>query len=136
MRIWIAGILTSGLAVTACAQGYAPSVYRVGQAAIYQNTEQMAEFPGGSEQLRAFIRSYLKYPPAAKKKDREGRVVITFVVLEDGSITDIRVSRSAGKDLDEEAIRLVDSMPCWIPGKQNGRAVPVYFHLPVTFKLE
>lgn len=106
------------------------------QCIVYQHTEQMAEFLGGSEQLRAFIRMYLKYPPAAKKEDREGRVVLTFVVQEDGSLTDIRVARSAGKDLDEEAVRLAESMPCWIPGKQNGYAVPVYFHLPVTFKLE
>ncbi len=83
-----------------------------------------------------FISANLRYPTIAAENGIEGRVVIRFVVGKDGKVSDIRVIKPLDASCDKEAVRVVQSMPPWIPGKQNGRAVPVYFTLPVLFKLQ
>ena len=97
---------------------------------------QMPEFPGGSAALATFLSNSLKYPIIAQEIGIHGKVFITFVVNRDGSISDIRVSRSVDPSLDNEAIRVVQSMPKWIPGKQNGETVRVYHTVPINFVLK
>ena len=94
--------------------------------------EQMPLFTGD---LSAYIGSHLHYPAAAREQGIEGRVIIEFIVNEDGSVSGARVVRSIGGGCDEEALRMVAGMPAWKPGKQNGIPVKVYFTLPVKFEL-
>lgn len=102
---------------------------------IWSSAEQMPQFPGGDVELMKFIDENLTCP---KGLDAciEGHVILQFVVKVDGSISDIKVLRSLHEDLDKEAVRVVESMPKWIPGKLNGERVDVYYTLPVRFKLE
>lgn len=102
----------------------------------FVSVEQMPQFPGGDAELMKFIGSNLKYPTIAAENGIEGRVVIRFVVSKEGTVTDAQVVRSLDPSCDKEAIRVVKSMPKWVPGKQNGRNVPVYYTLPVLFKLQ
>ncbi|MDQ3143052.1 MAG: energy transducer TonB [Bacteroidota bacterium] len=98
--------------------------------------EQMPEFPNGQAALLKYIQSNLKYPAIARENGIEGTVVVQFVVTKDGDIQKVTVARGIGGGCDEEALRVVRSMPNWRPGKHNGRAVPVSFTLPIRFKLE
>ena len=97
--------------------------------------EVIPEFPGGQEALNKFLQSNLKYPKEAIEANKEGRVMVKFVVKTDGSITDVTVSESIFKELDEEAVRVVKLMPKWKPGMLRGKTVNVRFSLPVEFKL-
>ena len=101
----------------------------------YEAVEQMPTFPGGEAELMKFIRDNLKYPVIAQENGIQGRVILRFVVSKTGTIDNVTVLRSLDPTCDKEAIRVVKSMPKWIPGKQNGNNVPVYFTLPVVFKL-
>ena len=103
----------------------------------YTYVEQMPSFPGGEEKLFQFLADNLKYPPYARENNITGTVFLSFVVNEDGSITEVQVLRgiSGGAVCDAEAKRVVQAMPPWKPGKQNGRAVPVRYNLPIKFKL-
>ena len=101
----------------------------------YEAVEQMPTFPGGETELMKFIRDNLKYPVIAQENGIQGRVILRFVVSKTGTIDNVTVLRSLDPTCDKEAIRVVKSMPKWIPGKQNGNNVPVYFTLPVVFKL-
>lgn len=96
--------------------------------------DPMPTFPGGESELMKFIRTNLKYPIFCG--DTEGRVILRFQVCEDGSISDIKVLRSLDPIFDKEAIRIVELMPKWTPGKDNktGKTVPVYYTLPILFK--
>ena len=96
----------------------------------------MPEFNGGEDALFAYIQKNLKYPKQAVDQNIDGRVTVNFVVNEDGSITDVKVARGIGYGCDEEAMRVVRSLPKWKPGKQNGKAVRVAFSLPITYTLE
>lgn len=102
----------------------------------FVSVEQMPQFPGGDVELMKFINSGIKYPTIAAENGIEGRVVIRFVVGKDGSVSDVQVVRSLDPSCDKEAMRVVKTMPKWVPGKQNGRNVPVYYTLPVLFKLQ
>ena len=101
----------------------------------YEAVEQMPTFPGGEAELMKFMSENLKYPVIAQENGIQGRVILRFVVSKTGAIENIQVVRSVDPTCDKEAIRMVKSMPRWIPGKQNGNNVPVYFTLPVLFKL-
>ena len=103
---------------------------------VFDVVEQMPSFPGGPSALMQYLSSNIKYPVVAEENGVQGRVVCTFVVERDGSITDVRVVKSVDPSLDKEAVRVVKSMPKWIPGKQNGSAVRVKYTVPVTFKLQ
>ena len=98
--------------------------------------EQMPSFPGGASALMQYLSSNIKYPVVAQENGVQGRVVVSFVVERDGSITDVQVARSVDPSLDREAQRVVRSMPKWIPGKQNGQAVRVKYNGPVAFRLQ
>ena len=103
---------------------------------VFDVVEQMPSFPGGMAALMAYLQKSIKYPPVAEENGIQGRVVCTFVVERDGSVTDVRVAKSVDPSLDKEAVRVVSAMPRWIPGKQNGQSVRVKYTLPVTFRLQ
>jgi protein TonB len=98
--------------------------------------EQMPQFPGGQVELLNFLSDNVKYPADAEKKKIEGRVIATFVVDKDGSITDAEIVRSVYPSLDAEALRVINAMPKWVPGKQSGKAVRVKYTVPLTFSLK
>ena len=103
---------------------------------VFDVVEQMPSFPGGMAALMAYLQKSIKYPPVAEENGIQGRVICTFVVERDGSVTDVRVAKSVDPSLDKEAVRVVSAMPKWIPGKQNGQSVRVKYTLPVTFRLQ
>jgi periplasmic protein TonB len=98
--------------------------------------EQKAEFPGGEEALMQYLHDNLKYPAVAAENDIQGKVILRFIVNKSGTIADVQVLRGIGGGCDEEAVRVVRSMPHWKPAKQNGRSVRYYFILPVVFQLQ
>ena len=103
---------------------------------IFTIVEEMPSFPGGDAKLIEFIQKNTKYPPVARENGVSGRVFITFIVGKDGKVTDAKVVRGIGAGCDEEALRVIRSMPTWSIGKQNGRPVQVQFTLPVNFSLK
>ena len=103
---------------------------------VFDVVEQMPSFPGGDAELMKFLSTHIKYPVVAEENGIQGRVIATFVVERDGSISDVKVVKSVDPSLDKEAIRVLKSMPKWIPGKQNGSAVRVKYTVPVTFRLQ
>ena len=103
---------------------------------VWDVVEQMPSFKGGDQALLDWLHKNIHYPAIAEENGIQGRVVCTFVVERDGSITDIKVVRPIDPSLDKEAVRVLKNMPKWIPGKQNGSSVRVKFTLPVTFKLQ
>jgi TonB family protein len=98
--------------------------------------EQMPSFPGGPQALLNYLSEHINYPEGYEEICIQGRVVITFVVEKDGSLSDITVVKSLEKAFDEEALRAVKSMPKWIPAMQNGEPVRVKFAVPVNFRLK
>src|SRR5690606_5148586 len=102
---------------------------------IFTIVEQQPEFPGGYAELQKYLGKNLKYPHMAMESGISGTVYLTFEVDKDGNIKDVRVLRSVGGGLDEEAMRVVKSMPKWEPGRQRGKPVRVQFTLPVKFTL-
>ncbi len=103
---------------------------------VFEVVEQMPQFPGGDAALMQYLSSHIKYPVVAEENGIQGRVVCTFVVERNGSISDVRVVKSVDPSLDKEAVRVIKGMPNWIPGKQNGSAVRVKYTVPVTFRLQ
>ena len=100
---------------------------------VYDQVEEMPEFPGGMPAMIDFLQTNLQYPKDAIKQKVEGRVMVMFVVETDGSISNVRVARKVFPSLDKEAVRVVKAMPKWKPGKEKGRPVRVNFTLPVVF---
>lgn len=97
--------------------------------------DQMPQFKGGTGDLMKYLGRKLRYPTPAQNAGIEGTVVVTFVVGITGEITDVQVLKGLGFGTEEEATRVVESMPKWEPGRQNGRAVPVRYTLPIRFKI-
>lgn len=102
---------------------------------IFVVVEVMPEFPGGDEARMKYLVENIKYPEEARKKGIQGTVYVTFIVEKDGKISEVRVLRGIGGGCDEEAIRVVENMPNWTPGKQRGEAVRVQFNMPFRFTL-
>lgn len=107
----------------------------IGEEQVFLAVEQPPEFPGGESALIEYIGKNTKYPAIARENNIEGRVFISFVVEKDGNISDVKVVRRIGGGCDEEAERVIKSLPKFTPGKQNGRPVRVQFNVPVNFKL-
>ena len=103
---------------------------------VYNSVEQMPEFPGGVVEMMKFLQMNIKYPPEAAKNDIEGRVVVQFIIDATGQVGDVQVVRSVDEELDAEAVRVVKSMPKLTPGRQDGKAVAVWYTLPISFKLQ
>jgi len=113
-----------------------PEPPKVEETKVFDVVEEMPQFPGGQAALLEYLAKNIKYPVVAEENGVQGRVVVTFVVERDGSITDVRVIKSVDPSLDKEATRVVKSMPKWQPGKQNGSAVRVKYTVPVQFRLQ
>jgi protein TonB len=100
------------------------------------SVEEMPTFPGGNEALLKLISETIKYPAEAANNGIQGRVTLRFVVSADGSVKNVEVIRGVHPSIDQEAVRIVSTLPKWKPGKQNGQPVPVWFFVPVTFRLK
>ena len=107
-----------------------------GEVKIFDIVEQMPSFPGGATALFDYLSENIKYPEDCEETSVQGRVIVTFVVEKDGSITEAKVVKSVYPSLDEEALRAVNGMPKWIPGVQNAEPVRTKYTIPVTFKLK
>ena len=103
---------------------------------VFDVVEQMPSFKGGDAALMEWLNKNIKYPVVAEENGIQGRVVATFVVERDGSITDVKIVKSVDPSLDKEAVRVLKAMPKWIPGRQNGQPVRVKYTVPVTFRLQ
>ena len=103
---------------------------------VYNQPEVMPEFPGGMEAMMKYLSENIKYPELAKEKNTQGRVLVTFIVEKNGSISNVKVVKGIGNGCDEEAVRVISAMPKWKPGKQNGKTVRVSFAIPISFKLQ
>jgi len=102
---------------------------------VWDVIEKMPLFPGGEKALLNYISRSLKYPIDAQKKGIQGRVILRFVVASSGKTTKVEVIRSVYPSIDNEAVRVIESLPDWIPGEQNGEKVNVYYTIPITFNL-
>lgn len=113
-----------------------PPATQTPESQVYTFVEQPPQFPGGDQAMYKFLIDNIKYPESAVTEGKEGLVVISFVVNEDGSRSELQILKSQGDALDNEAKRVVAEMPAWVAGKQNGRLVRVRFTLPVRFSLK
>ena len=103
---------------------------------VFESVEQNPEFPGGDAALLKYVSDHIRYPSVAQENNIQGRVVVQFVVTKTGSIGQVKVVRSKDPDLDKEAVRVVKTLPKFVPGKMNGHAVNVWYTLPITFRLQ
>ena len=103
---------------------------------VFKSVEQMPQFPGGEAALMKYLASHINYPPMAAENNVQGKVIVQFVVDKTGKVGEVAVVRSVDKDLDREAVRVCQSLPKFTPGRQNGRAVSVWYTLPIQFKLQ
>ena len=103
---------------------------------VYKSVEQMPQFPGGEYELMKYLQSEIKYPENAAKNNIQGRVIAQFVIDENGEIGEVKVLRSVDEEVDAEAVRVIKSLPKFIPGRQDGKAVAVWYTLPISFKLQ
>lgn len=106
------------------------------EAPVFFIVEEMPEFPGGDAALRSFIAQSVKYPVIAQENGIQGKVYVNFVVGKDGSITNAKIARGVDPSLDKEALRVVNSLPKWKPGKQGGKPVRVSYTVPINFVLQ
>ena len=106
------------------------------EAKVYNVVEQMPSFPGGEAALLKYVNTHIKYRAIAQEQEISGVVVLRFVVKEDGSVGEVIVQKSLEKHCDEEAVRVVKSLPRFIPGKQQGKAVRVWYTLPVRYVIQ
>ncbi len=111
------------------------SISKTTQEPVYTVIEQMPQFPGGEKELLKFIANNIKYPVVAQEKGIQGRVIVRFVVSKTGQVDRVEVIRSLDSDCDKEAVRVIKLLPKFIPGKQNGENVAVWYTLPITYKL-
>ena len=111
-------------------------IEKVQEDSPFDVVEQMPQFSGGMKALMDYLSTNISYPKEAHKKEIQGRVLVRFVVEKDGSISNAEVVKSVDPLLDAEALRVISSMPNWIPGKQNGKAVRVKYTIPITFNLD
>jgi TonB family protein len=103
---------------------------------IFFIVEEMPEYPGGEMALRQFIANSVKYPTDAQEKGIQGKVYVSFVVSKDGGVADAKIARGVNPSLDAEALRVVNALPKWMPGKQKGKAVNVSYTVPINFVLQ
>ena len=102
---------------------------------VYENVEQMPVFPGGDQALMQYVIKEVKYPDDAKKAGIQGKVLVVFVVSKEGKVINPKIVRSVSPSIDKEALRVVSSLPKWVPGKQKGKNVDVSYTIPISFAL-
>ena len=106
------------------------------EAEVFTIVEEMPSYPGGDLKMYEYLGKNIKYPQIARESGIQGRVFVNFVVEPDGSVSNVKVMRGIGGGCDEEAVRVIKTMPKWKPGKQRGKAVRVTYTIPVVFKLQ
>ena len=106
------------------------------EAEVFTIVDEMPQFPGGESKLMEYVSKNINYPQIARESGIQGRVFVGFVVEPDGSISNVKLLRGIGGGCDEEALRVVNSLPKWKPGKNRGKAVRVSYQIPVFFKLQ
>lgn len=104
--------------------------------ALVMDAEEIPEFPGGTVALLEYLRKNIKYPAVCKENNVQGRVIVSFIIDTDGSITEAEVVRSVDPLLDAEALRTISKMPAWKPGRKNGNIVKVRYSVPINFRLD
>ena len=150
--IKVAGVAAGIVAMTACSDGKIQRTVsdnaKQWRAAVIKPTadpdsskifgaaEEMPSFPGGEKALMQYIKDNTYYPEEMCEGAAQGRVMVGFVINEDGSISDVKVLRSLTPECDEVAVKIVKGMPKWNPGKQNGKAVKTKYTVPVSFRTE
>lgn len=150
--IKVAGVAAGIVAMTACSNGKIQRTVsdnaKQWRAAIIKPTadpdsskifgaaEEMPSFPGGEKALMQYIKDNTYYPEEMCEGAAQGRVMVGFVINEDGSISDVKVLRNLTPEFDEVAVKIVKGMPKWNPGKQNGKAVKTKYTVPVSFRTE
>jgi protein TonB len=117
-------------------QAEVPKEEKVEKAEVFTYVEEMPTFPGGGDAFLSYVAQKIVYPEIAKRAGVEGRVAVSFVVSPSGAVSNVEVMKGIGAGCDEEAIRVIKSMPKWNPGKQNGRPVNVKVFVPIVFKLQ
>ena len=134
-KILFIALLSFGFMANAMAQHFDEGEEVIEQSdKVFEVVDEMPSFPGGQSALFDFMAKNIKYPKGAEDYGIQGRVILTFIVKKDGSLSDVRVAKSVDPALDKEAVRLVKSMPKWNPGIHKGKYVNVKFTLPVTFR--
>ena len=103
---------------------------------VYREVDDSPEFPGGMFAMLQYIGQHVKYPAAARDNGIQGRVIVSFIVNEDGHLSDVGVMSSVDESLDNEAVRMVSEMPAWKPGSKDGKPVKVRYNIPVNFRLD
>ncbi len=106
------------------------------EAQVFFIVEDMPEFPGGEMALRTYIANQIKYPVIAQENGIQGKVYVTFVVGKDGSVSNASIARGVDPSIDKEALRVINTLPKWKPGKQRGKAVNVSYTVPINFQLQ
>ncbi|MBP3776847.1 MAG: TonB family protein [Prevotella sp.] len=134
-RMILLAMMSAGLTLSVQAQKTVVSNEASAKEKVYDVVEQMPEYPGGMSELMKFIGDTMKYPEDAEKQQKEGLVIVRFVVEKDGSVNDVEVVKDAWPSLDAEAIRVVKALPKWTPGKQNGKVVRVKYTIPLRFAI-
>jgi len=97
--------------------------------------DEMPQFEGGESEMFKYLSKNMKYPKVDLQLERQGTVFVEFVVGKNGEITEVKILRGVSETIDAEAVRVIQSMPNWLPGKQKGRAVKVRYKMPLTFKI-
>ena len=108
---------------------------QISQPDVFDKVDEAPQFPGGMAGMMQYLSSNVRYPKDAREAGTQGRVIVSFIVEKDGSISNAKVAKPTYSSLDEEALRVVSAMPNWMPGKQNGQAVRVKYSVPVSFRL-
>jgi protein TonB len=127
---------TDKTAITAVMQVSTAKEEEAEDAPVFFIVEEMPDFPGGQLALRKFIASAIKYPVIAQENGIQGKVFVNFVVAKDGTVTGAKIARGVDPSLDKEALRVVNSLPKWKPGKQGGKPVRVSYTVPINFVLQ
>jgi TonB family protein len=103
---------------------------------VFRIVEEMPQYPGGNEALKQFLADNIKYPTEAQKSGIQGRVYVTFIISKTGKVTNVKILRGVDEALDKEALRIINAMPNWEPGKQREKTVPVEYTIPINFDLQ
>jgi len=126
-------LLLIAFVLSAKAQQSQPDTTKVSPRIIFTVVQEHPHFPGGIDELGKYLRKNTRYPEAARKKKKKGVVFVNFIVTDKGLIEDVQVLKGLTPELDAEAVRVVQEMPTWVPGRQSGKAVNCRYNLPIHF---
>jgi protein TonB len=127
-------LMLAFIAVAVCTQAQTNNA-KADTTGIFTVTEQMPVFPGGESEMMSYLSNNIHYPKVAMDNGIQGKVYVQFIINPYGDVVNAKIVRGIGTDCDEEALRVVKAMPRWIPGKQNGKIVSVYYNLPIKFTI-